>query len=100
MIFLSLTVSLRHDAVPMKDHFHFIAHVNKRRIYGRRLNAFQSIAGKIYLRQSDNPHTFKSRALIATTIVLIDISTAPIAGLSTMPILNNTPAASGIAIAL
>ena len=46
-----------------------------------------------YLRTRSN------LAFTATTTVLTDISTAPIAGLSRMPKLNSTPAANGIAIA-
>lgn len=45
-------------------------------------------------------YPLSNRALFATTIVLNDISTAPNAGLSRMPKLYSTPAASGIAIAL
>ena len=42
----------------------------------------------------------RSCALIATTIVLSDISTAPTAGVSTMPHGASTPAARGIATML
>jgi 4-hydroxybenzoate polyprenyltransferase len=44
--------------------------------------------------------TFSSFAFIATITVLADISTAPSAGLKTIPHEYKTPAASGIAITL
>jgi hypothetical protein len=44
--------------------------------------------------------TFNKLALIATTIVLAVIKTAPAAGLNKMPSLNSTPAAKGNAITL
>jgi hypothetical protein len=44
--------------------------------------------------------TLRVRALSATTTVDTDISTAPAAGLSTMPTPESTPAAKGIATTL
>ena len=44
--------------------------------------------------------TFNMLALMATTIVLTVINTAPAAGLNNIPILYNTPAANGNATTL
>lgn len=66
------------------------------------LSAFARIKNTYLRRSAVSPFycTFRNRALIATTTVLSDISTAPTAGLNTIPAQAKTPAANGIATML
>lgn len=72
------------------------------------LLVFVHIKSKALLNTNQGPHgltngpysIFKSIALIATIIVLSDISIAPTAGLKMIPSGARTPAANGIATML
>lgn len=64
------------------------------------INSFGSKTSSSYYMPKYLFQTFNIRALMATTTVLTLINTAPIAGLSIIPKLYRTPAASGSAITL
>ena len=59
--------------------------------------AVQPSAWRGYARRAHSLTRFSNCALIATTTVLADMSTAPMAGVSRMPHVASTPAARGIA---
>jgi hypothetical protein len=69
---------------------------------GKGLHEYVQMLGSLFLYPDGiwNTLSFNNLALIATRIVLKDMNTAPSAGLSKIPEPYNTPAASGIAIAL